>query len=105
MEMMCKRRYENKDLCVKKMRRYAWGGEELFSMKIVECSLEIRKDSACCQELLPYSQSNDTSIIYSSIRNCRRPTLTQNGPPNGGAMLKNSAAYISSAPCRRVVDA
>lgn len=29
----------------------------------------------------------------------------QNGPPNGGATLKNPATLIPSAPCRSVVDA
>ena len=46
-----------------------------------------------------------TSLNYSPIGNCRRPTLIQNGPPIGGATLKNSATLISSAPCRGVVDA
>ena len=30
--------------------------------------------------------------------------LIQNGPPIGGATLKNSATLISSAPCRGVAD-
>ena len=42
---------------------------------------------------------------YSPQFNCRLPTFFQNGPPIGGATLRNPATLISSAPCRGVVDA
>ena len=46
-----------------------------------------------------------SEIYYSSIRNCHRPTLIQNGPQIGSATLKNSPTLFSSAPCRDVCDA
>ena len=50
------------------------------------------------------SNSHISRKHYSPVRNCQRPTLIQTGPPLGGATLKNSAALISSAPCRGVAD-
>ena len=44
-------------------------------------------------------------IYYSSLGNCRRPTLIQNGPQIGSATLKNCTTLISSAPRRDVCDA
>ena len=45
------------------------------------------------------------STLYSSVGNCRRPTLILFGPQNVRATLKNVPTLISSATRRRVVDA
>ena len=52
-----------------------------------------------------YEAAKNMYVHYSPLRNCRRPTLIQNGAQNGPATLKNSPTLISSAPRRDVCDA
>ena len=53
----------------------------------------------------PFYEEIHKKISYSSIRNCRRSTLIQNGTQNGGGTLKNCKTLISTAACRDVCDA
>ena len=61
------------------------------------------------EDLVPEESAERSTIFwriyYSSLGNCRRPTLFQNGTQNGRATLKNCATLISSAPRRDVCDA
>ena len=50
-------------------------------------------------------KSRSSSTVDSSLGNCHRPTLIQNGAQNGGATHKNCTTLIASAPCRDVCDA
>ena len=61
---------------------------------------EIMSDAAAKMENV-WANEDD----YSSLGNCRRPTLIQNGAQKVPATLKNCTTLISSAPCRDVCDA
>ena len=57
------------------------------------------------QDIYNSKFSEILNFAYSSVGNCRRPTLIQNGTQNCRATLNNCATLISSAPCRDVCDA